>query len=153
MFFGHLIGNLGRDAILRDGNRGKYVSFTVADTRKYTDAHGQLVENTQWVSCTLNNDGGKLLQYLVKGQKVFCSGPLSVKLYKNSQGNWEAGINMSVREIELCGSNAVRPAQQQQQPADFAVSSSAGAPPAGLPPVGGEPFPPEGYNLQGDVPY
>lgn len=130
MFFGQIIGNLGRDAQLRDGNRGKYVTFSVADTRKYKDAKGQQVEQTTWVSCTLNNDGGALLPYLLKGQKVYCSGPLSLRMYRNQQGQMEAGINLSVREIELCGSSPTRPMQQQQQPSDFAVNAAAGAPPA-----------------------
>jgi single stranded DNA-binding protein len=124
-----IIGNLGRNAILREGARGKYVTFSVADTRKYKDFKGQPVEVTQWVSCTINNDGGALLPYLLKGQKVFVSGPLTVRQYQAADGTMQFGLNVTVREIELCGASQIRPEQAAQTAGDFAVNSNAGAPP------------------------
>lgn len=124
-----IIGNLGRNAVLREGARGKYVTFSVADTRKYKDFKGQPVEVTQWVSCTINNDGGALLQYLLKGQKVFVSGPLTVRQYQAADGTMQFGLNVTVREIELCGASQIRPEQSAQTASDFAVNSNAGAPP------------------------
>ena len=124
-----IIGNLGRNAILREGARGKYVTFSVADTRKYKDFKGQPVEITQWVSCTMNNDGGALLPYLLKGQKVYVSGPLTVRQYQAADGTMQFGLNVTVREIELCGASQIRPEQSAQTASDFAVNSNAGAPP------------------------
>lgn len=104
MFKGELIGNLGADALLQSGNDGKFVTFRVAHSVKYTDrATGQIVNNTTWVSCTWNHDGGGLLQYLKMGAKVFVRGSISSRLYTGNDGQKHAGINMSVQEIELCG--------------------------------------------------
>lgn len=37
MFKAELIGNLGADALLQSGNDGKFVTFRVAHSVKYTD--------------------------------------------------------------------------------------------------------------------
>ena len=70
-----IIGNLGADAQLLEKNGNKFVAFRVANTDKWVDkSTGQVIESTQWVSCTLNGDGGALLPYLKKGTKVFVRG-------------------------------------------------------------------------------
>lgn len=99
-----IIGNLGQDAQLRETASGKFVSFTIAHTEKRTDTHsGEVMERTTWASCTLNGDGGRLLQYLKKGAKCYVLGDLSLREYKGQDGLTHTGINCFVREIELCG--------------------------------------------------
>ena len=60
-----VIGNLGADAEVKEFNGSKGVCFNVAHTERWTDEQGTKHENTTWVSCILNGDGGKLLPYLV----------------------------------------------------------------------------------------
>ena len=104
MFKAELIGNLGADAERRQGNDGMFVSFRVASTRKWTNRQtGEIIENTTWVSCTLNGDGGGVFQYLKAGEKVFIRGELSTRLYIGQDGQKHAGVNVSVEQIELVG--------------------------------------------------
>lgn len=96
-----IIGNLGADAEVKNHNGKEFVSFRVAHTDRFTQ-DGQTKETTTWVSCILNGNGGNLLPYLKRGTKVFCHGDFSVRLYRYN-GEINAGLNLSVREIELCG--------------------------------------------------
>lgn len=109
-----VIGNLGADATLQDVNGNKFVSFRCANTDSWTDkTTGQIVKSTQWISCSLNGDGGNLLQYLKKGTKVFVRGNANMVIYSSpTTHQMEVGINLFVREIELCG--GPREADQSQ---------------------------------------
>lgn len=73
-----LIGNLGRDPELRYTPQGTPVcNFSVATNRRYTDANGQMVEETTWFRVTT---WGRLAetcnQYLRKGMRVLVEGRL-----------------------------------------------------------------------------
>lgn len=100
-----IIGNLGADAQLQVVNGNKFVSFRVANTDKWTDkTTGEISSSTQWISCSLNGDGGALLPYLKKGTKVFVRGNAQFIIYSSAKSHkMEVGVNLFVREIELCG--------------------------------------------------
>ncbi len=98
-------GNLGGDAEKRTENGRTFVSMSIADTTRRTDENGQVHEKTQWVSATLNGDGGNLLQYLKKGARVHVIGDGEVRMYHSEkQRALVAGLKVYVREIELTGS-------------------------------------------------
>lgn len=105
MFKAEIIGNLGRDAELKRGNDGNYVVFNVCHSTKYRDREGNEVTNQLWASCTRNGDGGRLMPYLKKGQKVYVRGNVSSRTYRGRDGNWHSGINIAVDEIELVGAS------------------------------------------------
>lgn len=99
-----VIGNLGGDAEMHNDNGQQYVTFRVGHSNRRTDAQGNQVDETIWVSCILNGDGGKLLNYLKKGQKVFVTGDGSVRTYHSEKmRRLIAGCNIFVRSIELVG--------------------------------------------------
>lgn len=100
-----IIGNLGADAQLQEKNGNKFVAFRVANTDKWIDkSTGQVIESTQWISCTLNGDGGALLPYLKKSTKVFVRGNVQFVIFSSAKTRqMEVGVNLFVREIELCG--------------------------------------------------
>lgn len=100
-----IIGNLGADAELRNANGAQFLSFRVAHSDRWTDRNtGEVHDNTTWVSCTLNGDGGNLRQYLKQGAKVFVYGDVSTRIYVSSKdGKQYAGIDCRVRQLELCG--------------------------------------------------
>ena len=105
-----IIGNLGADAEIKQYNGNKFVSFRVAHTDKWVD---QRVINTQttWVSCSLNGDGGALTAYLKKGTKVYVRGTPGFVVFSSPKTHkMETGINLFVREVELCGGH------QEQNP-------------------------------------
>ena len=113
-----VIGNLGADAQLQVVNGNKFVSFRVANTDSWTDkVTGEIKKSTQWISCSLNGDGGSLLQYLKKGTKVFVRGNANMVTYSSPKTHMiEVGVNLFVREIELCGGTKDENHPQQQAP-------------------------------------
>lgn len=115
-----IIGNLGADAQLQEKNGNRFVSFRVANTDKWIDkSTGQVIESTQWISCTLNGDGGALLPYLKRGTKIFVRGNAQFVIFSSAKTRqMEVGVNLFVREIELCGGQKEnqQTAQQPQQP-------------------------------------
>lgn len=107
MLKAEIIGNLGADAVRNQGNDGTYISFRVAHSITFTNRNsGEVTKNTTWVSCTMNGDGGNLLQYLKSGEKVYVRGNLSSRIFVGHDGQKHAGLNISVSEIELVGSKA-----------------------------------------------
>lgn len=112
-----IIGNLGADAQLQVYNGNKYVSFRIANTDAWTDkSTGEIKKSTQWVSCTMNGEGGNIFPYLKKGTKIFVRGNAQIVIYSSPKTHqMEAGVNLFVREIELCGGSKDED-QQQQQP-------------------------------------
>lgn len=104
MFKGQIIGNLGTDAELRVHNDNKFISFKVANSEKYTAQDGTVHETLQWISVTWNGDGGKLLQYLKKGVKVYVTGSLTIGTYSSpKERRILPDINLRADYIELCG--------------------------------------------------
>lgn len=100
----HVIGNLGADARIEEVNGRKFVSFSVADSQRWTDQNGNQREATQWVSCALDGDGGNLLPHLKKGRLVYVCGRGSTRVYSSPKTHkFESGANISVQRVELLG--------------------------------------------------
>lgn len=98
-------GNLGANAEVKTENGHQFVSMNIAENRRYTDpTTGEAKEKTQWISATLNGDGGNLLPYLVKGARVHIIGDAEVRQYHSEkQRALVAALKVYVREIELVG--------------------------------------------------
>ena len=107
-----IVGNLGADAEIKEYNGNKFVSFRVAHSEKWVDQQtGAISTKTTWVSCSLNGDGKGLTQYLKKGVKVFLRGTPNFRVYSSpTTHQMETGVNLYVKEIELCGEH-----QEQSQ--------------------------------------
>lgn len=104
MFRAQIIGNLGADAHIELNGGRPFVSFNVAHNDRYTREDGTQVERQQWVSCALNGDGGKLLQFLTKGRAVYVEGRCSVRVFSSEkERRMVAGVNISVDHVELIG--------------------------------------------------
>lgn len=102
-----VIGNLGADALLREENGQKFVTFRVAHSTRFTRQSGEVVEQTVWVNCLLNGDGGNLLQYLKKGTAVCVVGESSLRVYSSEkERRMLAGMDLRVRSVELIGGKA-----------------------------------------------
>lgn len=99
-----IVGAIGADAKVQEYNGQKFVSFNVASSERYSDRDGHKVEKTTWVSCTINGDGGRLLEFLTKGTTVYCSGRASTRVYSSPKDRcMVAGLNLKVDMIELVG--------------------------------------------------
>ena len=94
-----MIGNIGADAKVVRNNGNEFVSFNVAHTDKFKNRDGQNVEETTWVSVTIEGNGGNLTQYLTKGKCVCIRGRLRAK--PNDKGGvW---YSMSNPRLDLVG--------------------------------------------------
>lgn len=104
MLKGFLVGNLGSDAEVKNENGQQFVAFKVADSRRWRDASNQEHEETTWVSCTMNGEGGNILPYLKKGTKVLVVGRQAFNVYSSRVDRcMKAGVKMFVESIELIG--------------------------------------------------
>ena len=112
-----VIGNIGSDAEIKEINGKKYVSFSVADTYRGTDAQGNRIDKTTWVSVLWRGDGGRLIQFLKKGAKVFVRGRLSIKDWIDRTGAKNISINCTASEVNLCGINENQDSAGASEPA------------------------------------
>lgn len=103
-----IIGNLGSDAEVRAReDNSKFVTFKVADSNRWTDLKGVVHESTQWISCVLNGDGGKILPFLKQGVKVFVEGRPTYRVYSSQkERSVKCGVDIAVSTIELCGGSS-----------------------------------------------
>lgn len=97
------IGHLGANAECKSSNGREFVTFRIANTDRWTDEAGQVHETTTWVDCVLNGKP-KVFEFLKKGQLVFVSGSVSLRVYSSPKEKcMKAGMSVSVKIIELLG--------------------------------------------------
>lgn len=103
MFIQFLIGHLGADAEVKSANGKDFVTFRIANSEKWTDEAGNVHELTTWVDCIINGKP-KVFDFLKKGQLVFVSGYVSLRVYSSAKDKcMKAGMTINVRQIELLG--------------------------------------------------
>lgn len=99
-----IIGNLGADAQVKGENGKQFISFNVAHSDRWTDEAGTTHEQTQWVSCIINDVNTKVLPYLLKGKTVYVRGDARLRVFSSEkERRMVAGMTINVREIELLG--------------------------------------------------
>lgn len=98
----NLIGNLGADALIKESNGRKFLSFNVAHTEKFTQ-QGQMISRTQWVSVAMNHYSEKLIPYLVRGAKVYVYGKLNTNIWYDRNKVANVSLNVMADNVELCG--------------------------------------------------
>lgn len=107
MLKAELIGNLGADAELKNGDGYSFVSMRVANTEKWQDENGGEHSNTDWVDVVWNKTDSALLKYLKGGTKVYVRGFIRQRVYSSAKDRkMKAGLTISATEIELCGGNS-----------------------------------------------
>lgn len=121
-----VIGNLGADAQVKSKNGNSFLCFNVAHTARVKNSNGEMVDQTQWVSVTMNHYSENFAKYLVRGTKVYVYGKLFSRIWRDNQGISNVGLNVLADIVELCGSKA--------DASSAAVPSGApAAPPADAP--------------------
>ena len=131
------IGHLGKDAVVKEVNGKKVISFSICHTEKYKDANGANVERSTWVECNYWAESTAIAPYLLKGGQVFVSGTPSVDAYMNNENKPVASLRLRVSKIELLGG------KKEGTPAPAANGNSANnnqPAPAGNEPVDDLPF-------------
>lgn len=133
-----VIGNLGKDAEVKEFSGKKYVCFSVAHTEnvRAQKPGDPPTQRTTWLSIYWYGEGGAVLPYLKRGAKVFVRGTMRNNLYTDRTGQTRVDINVNAREVYLCGSSPAQPAAQESTQH---VTGPASQVPAGAPaPIGGD---------------
>ena len=100
-----IIGNLGKDCIVKEINGKHVINFSVAHTERFKDAQGAQKERTTWVECAYWTDRTAIAPYLVKGTSVYAEGSPEADPYTNKEGQAAATLRMRVQNIQLLSSN------------------------------------------------
>jgi single-strand DNA-binding protein len=98
-----VIGNLGKDCIVKEVNGKNVINFSVAHTERYKDAQGAQKERTTWVECAYWTDRTAIAPYLLKGQMVYAEGSPEADGYLNKDNQAAATLRMRVQNIQLLG--------------------------------------------------
>ena len=98
-----IVGNLGKDCIVKEVNGKNVINFSVAHTERFKDAQGNQKEKTTWVECAYWTDKTAISPYLLKGQMVYAEGAPEAEGYTNKDGNVAATLRMRVQNIQLLG--------------------------------------------------
>ncbi len=101
-----IIGNLGKDCIVKEVNGKNVINFSVAHTERYKDAQGNQKERTTWVECAYWTDKTAVAQYLTKGKTVYAEGSPEADAYTNKEGQVAATLRMRVQAVQLLGGNS-----------------------------------------------
>jgi single-strand DNA-binding protein len=99
-----IIGNLGKDCIVKEVNGKNVINFSVAHSEKFRDAQGNEKERTTWVECAYWIEKTNVAQYLTKGRTVYAEGYPQADAYANKDGQPAATLRMRVTNIQLLSS-------------------------------------------------
>ncbi len=97
-----LIGNVGKDATVKNVNDKYLIGFNIATTEKY-QKNGETKQNTEWHSCSYWVKSDKLAQYITKGTKLAIEGKLKHDSYEK-EGNKSYYTYVLVSNIEFLSS-------------------------------------------------
>ena len=100
-----IVGNLGKDCIVKEINGKSVINFSVAHTERFKDSTGNLKERTTWVECAYWTDRTTVAQYLKKGKMVYAEGSPEADAYMNKENQAAATLRMRVQNLQLLGGN------------------------------------------------
>ena len=128
-----VIGNLGKDCIVKEINGKHVINFSVAHTERYKDAQGTQKERTTWVECAYWTDKTAIAPYLTKGQTVYAEGSPEADGYMNKDNQAAATLRMRVQSIQLLGgknteNQAAAPASSSYAPSNTPAAPRPAAP-------------------------
>ena len=103
MFKTQLIGNIGKDAEVKDVNSYKLIAFSVAHSERWKDKNGENQQKTTWIECQIWRQPGKegVASLLKKGAKVYIEGTSHAEAYQNKAGEIVATNNIKVNQLEI----------------------------------------------------
>jgi single-strand DNA-binding protein len=99
-----IVGNLGKDSVVREVNGTNVINFTVAHSDRYRDSSGIQKERTTWVDCSYWTDRAGVAPYLRKGTLVYVEGLPYAETYTGKEGNAGVSLRLRVTHVQLLGS-------------------------------------------------
>lgn len=111
VFETRLIGNIGKDAVVKHMDRGVIaINFPVAHNKNWRDKRtGEARTKTTWVNCTIWKKEGanmRILDFLKKGALVELLGTPFAKSFLQEDGSTRSEIRLNVSKT-----NILRPAK------------------------------------------
>ena len=115
-----VVGHLGRDPEMRYTPSGVPVtSFSMATTRKWTNANGEQQEKTTWFRVICWRKQAELAaQYLTKGRLVLVEGDIEASAWTDREGTARASLELTATTFRFLGGRG--------EAADSAGSAPAG---------------------------
>ncbi len=106
IFETRLIGNIGKDAVVKNMDRGIIaINFPVAHNKNWKDKRTGIVKTkTTWVNCTIwKRDGSNLriIDFLKRGTLVEVIGTPFAKAYTNEDGSLRSEIRLNVSKTNI----------------------------------------------------
>lgn len=92
-----IVGNIGKDPVVRSfNNGGKVVQFSVATSKKYRDANGEMKEETAWHNIRIAGKSAESFEKcdVKKGTSIYLEGELNYRTWNDN-----AGIRHDMTEI------------------------------------------------------
>lgn len=92
-----IVGNIGKDPVVRSfNNGGKVVRFSVATSKKYRDANGEMKEETAWHNIRIAGKSAESFEKceVKKGTPIYLEGELTYSTWNDN-----AGIRHDMTEI------------------------------------------------------
>lgn len=114
-----LLGNVGKDPQIRDGNGQKFATFTLATTEKgYTRRDGtQMPERTEWHNIIANGGIVQVIErYVRAGTKLYIEGKLRTRKYTARDNTERYVTEVYLDNMELLGGKPQEAAQPQSTP-------------------------------------
>jgi len=122
-----IVGNLGKDCIVKEVNGKNVINFSVAHTERFKDGSGNLKEKTTWVECAYWTDRTAVSPYLKKGKMVYAEGTPEADAYLNKDNQAAATLRMRVQNLQLLGGGD-NPSQPGAPASGGSLSSASNAP-------------------------
>ena len=120
-----IMGNLGRDPVMRATKTGRAVaSFSVAVSRMYTTPQGEQKEITDWINVVAwGNLAEAVGNQLKKGSRVFVEGRFTTRSYDTPDGQrrWVSEVTANFVALPIGGFS-----HSQQQPSGNAFGGNNG---------------------------
>ena len=114
-----LLGNVGKDPQIRDGNGQQFATFTLATTEKgYTRRDGtQMPERTEWHNIIANGGIVQVIErYVRAGTKLYIEGKLRTRKYTARDNTERYVTEVYLDNMELLGGKPQEAAQPQGTP-------------------------------------
>lgn len=119
-----IVGNLGKDCIVKEVNGKNVINFSVAHTERYKDSQGNQKERTTWVECAYWTDKTAVAQYLTKGKTIYAEGSPEADAYMNKDNQAAATLRMRVQSVQLLGGTGGENPTQNAAPMSGAATSA-----------------------------
>ena len=126
-----IVGNLGKDCIVKEVNGKNVINFSVVHNEKFKDSKGELKEKSIWVECAYWTDRTAVAPYLKKGQLVYAEGTPEAEAYMNKENQAAATLRMRVQTVQLLGGS--KEGGTQQASSGVASNNNYNQRPAAMP--------------------